>query len=140
MRKKKSIGQIWKEDEVTRSGLETKSLELLKKNKIPYEYEPKDKKLKYQTLPTNHTYLPDVILEDGTILEIKGYFSAENRKKMVHIKRCHPERRIVMVFQSNNYIRKGSKTTYLDWCRKEGIEAIMFKDLENFIKTTLHGK
>lgn len=131
--KRKAKGQIWQEDKITRSGLETNSLKILHKLQVGYEYEPKDKKIKYQKLPTSHTYLPDIMI-DGWIYELKGYFSAENRKKMVDVMRCNPDLKLTMVFMTNNPIRKGSKTRYLDWCKKEGIDAIMFDQFEQTIK------
>ena len=46
----------------------------------------------------------------------------EDRKKHLLIKKQHPDLDIRIVFQSaKGKIRKGSKTTYADFCDKHGI-------------------
>jgi hypothetical protein len=75
----------------------------------------------------SHTYLPDFVrLNDaGDIIEIveaKGRFTAEDRRKMKAIRVLHPDMPITIAFQSpNRLIAKNSKTTYAGWCEKNGI-------------------
>ena len=67
------------------------------------------------------TYTPDFLLPNGIIVETKGRFTAEDRKKHLEIQKQHPTLDIRFVFtNSRSKIRKGSKTSYADWCTKYG--------------------
>lgn len=102
-----------------RSGLEEVVDSTLKQRNIDGEYEKH--KIKYTIPATDHTYTPDFRLPNGIFVETKGRFVIEDRKKHVLIKKQHPELDIRFVFQnSKNKIRKGSPTTYADWCVKHG--------------------
>jgi hypothetical protein len=104
-----------------RSGLEVDLDESLKQRGIDGEYE--QHKIKYIKPATNHTYTPDFKLPNGIFIETKGRFVAEDRKKHILIKDQYPELDIRFVFQnSKNKLRKGSKTTYADWCVKYGFK------------------
>ena len=79
----------------------------------------------YETLKLNYTlsavYKPDFILPNGVILEAKGYFKPEDRRKMLAVKKQHPLLDIRLVFQQpKNTLTKTSKTTYADWSEKNG--------------------
>ena len=53
----------------------------------------------------------------------KGRFVLEDRKKHLLVKQQHPELDIRFVFSnSKNKINKKSKTTYADWCEKNGFK------------------
>ena len=70
---------------------------------------------------SNHTYTPDFQLPNGIIIETKGRFVASDRKKHLLVKKQHPELDIRFIFQNaKGRINKGSKTTYADWCVKNG--------------------
>lgn len=102
-----------------RSGLEEVVDNTLKQRNIDGEYEKH--KIKYTIPATDHTYTPDFRLPNGIFVETKGRFVIEDRKKHTLIKKQHPELDIRFVFQnSKNKIRKGSPTTYADWCIKHG--------------------
>ena len=104
-----------------RSGLEVGLAEALTHIGINGEYE--QHKIKYTKPATNHTYTPDFRLPNGIFIETKGRFVTEDRKKHILIKDQHPELDIRFVFQnSKNKIRKGSNTTYADWCEKYGFK------------------
>lgn len=67
------------------------------------------------------TYTPDFLLDNGIIIETKGFFDAEDRRKHIEINKQHPELDIRFVFTSTySRIYKGSKTTYGDWCTQQG--------------------
>ena len=101
-----------------RSGLEEKVSEDLTKRSVKFEYETK--KIGY-VVHENRTYTPDFILPNGVIVETKGRFTLEDRKKHLLVKAQHPDLDIRFVFSnSRNKIRKGSKTSYADWCDKNG--------------------
>lgn len=102
-----------------RSGLEETIDNQLKELHIDGEYERH--KVSYIRPVTHHEYTPDFRLPNGIFVETKGRFVLEDRKKHILIKEQHPNLDIRFVFQnSNNRIRKGSKTTYADWCNKHG--------------------
>ena len=60
-----------------RSGLEEKVADLLCNLGVKYEYEIE--KVPY-TIP--HLYTPDFFLPSGVVLECKGYWDAEDRRKI----------------------------------------------------------
>ena len=101
-----------------RSGLEDRISEQLKGLSVPFKYE--EFKIKYE-VHENRTYTPDFELPNGIIVESKGRFVAADRKKHLLVKKQHPELDIRFVFSNSKAkINKGSKTTYGDWCDKNG--------------------
>lgn len=132
-RKRLGTGQKVQLGQKTRSGLETKALGILNNNNVQYVYEPRDGKLTFIQPEKKRTYLPDVVI-GNTIFELKGIFSPEDREKMLHIRECNPTWEIIMVFQRNNPIRKGSKTRYTDWCDKHNFKWLMINDFELYIR------
>ena len=84
---------------------------------VKYESE----KIPYIIPASNHTYNPDFKLPNGIFVETKGRFVAADRKKHLLVKSQNPHLDIRFVFSnSNNKITKNSKTTYGDWCVKNG--------------------
>lgn len=80
----------------------------------------------YEIPASKHTYRPDFpCLTRGKItiiLETKGLFQRDDRRKMQLVKLQHPELDIRMVFSNANAkIAKGSPTTYAKWCDTNGI-------------------
>ena len=103
-----------------RSGFEHKVSEQLTESKIKFGYE--DTVINYTKPETHHKYTIDFTLPNGILIETKGRWVIEDRKKHLLIKKQHPELDIRFVFQSSKTkIRKGSKTTYADYCDKHGI-------------------
>ena len=99
-----------------RSRLEERLAKYLEKNDYSFEYET----LKL-TYTLDCSYRPDFILPNGVILEAKGWFKPEDRRKMLAVKKQHPELDIRLVFQSpRNTLSKGSNTTYAMWAEKNG--------------------
>lgn len=67
-------------------------------------------------------YTPDFVLPNGIIIETKGRFVTEDRKKHKLIKEQYPDLDIRIVFSNpNSKIGKKSKTTYAMWCDRLGI-------------------
>jgi hypothetical protein len=101
-----------------RSGLEVKVAKQLEEAGVKFEYETT--KIKYR-VEEDRTYTPDYILPNGIIVETKGRFVLEDRKKHLLVKSQHPHLDIRFVFtNSKTKIRKGSPTSYADWCSKNG--------------------
>jgi len=108
-----------------RSGLERQVAELLKQLNIKFEYE--SLKLQY-TIP--HDYTPDFILPNGVILEAKGYWSAEDRRKIKAVIAQNPNIDLRMVFMApTKKISKRSRTSYAQYCEQRGIKWCSFKKI-----------
>jgi hypothetical protein len=104
-----------------RSGLEEKVMKELDKLNAGAEYECF--RIPYTVPSSPHFYTPDFLLPNGIVIETKGRFTVEDRKKHLLIKDQMPDIDIRFVFSnSKNKIRKGSKTSYADWCEKNGFQ------------------
>lgn len=100
------------------SGLEE---DIAKKYKIKEYYEIE--KIDYIIPESEHHYTPDFSLPNGIIIETKGRFTSEDRKKHLLIKKQHPELDIRFLFKkADKRIKKGSNTTCADWCNKHGFK------------------
>ena len=103
-----------------RSGLEEKVAKYLTSNGVKFTFETL--KVPYVKPETKHTYTPDFILDNGIIIETKGRWLLDDRKKHLLIRKQHPNLDIRILFQNANAkISKGSKTSYADFCEKHGI-------------------
>lgn len=104
-----------------RSGLEERIAEQLDKAGIEYTYEKA--KLNYVKPASKHVYTPDFVLANGIIVETKGRFLPADRQKHILVKRHNPTLDIRFVFSNSKArISKISKTTYADWCIKNGFK------------------
>ena len=102
-----------------KSGLEETISQQIESQGIKVEYETE--KVPYIIPASNHTYSPDFKLPNGIRVETKGRFVAADRKKHLLVKEQNPNMDIRFVFSnSKNKISKKSKTTYGDWCEKNG--------------------
>lgn len=108
-----------------RSKLEEKVSDLLVDLGIDAEYE--SEKIDYVI---HHRYTPDFKLPSGIYLECKGYWDAEDRRKIKAVKELNPDIDLRMVFQSPyNTISKKSKTTYAKYCERLGIPWCSFNEI-----------
>lgn len=79
--------------------------------------------VKYLIPESTHTYTPDFILPNGIVIEGKGIFDADDRKKHMLIKAQHPDLDVRFVFtNANAKLYKGSPTSYAQWCIKYGFQ------------------
>ena len=100
-----------------RSKFEEQVCGKLTKQKVKFKYEPI--KIAYVIPETDHTYVPDVILPNGIIIEIKGRLTKQDRFKHLYIQKQKPELDIRFVLQNYKVkLYKGSKTTYAQWLDK----------------------
>lgn len=81
-----------------------------------YRYEPVKLKYTYEA-----TYVPDLLLDNGVFVELKGFFSYEDRRKIESVLRCNPEIKLKILFYRDSKIAKNSKMTYSMWAEKIGI-------------------
>ena len=99
-----------------RSGLEDKVAQQLALLGVPVLYETT--KIEYRVDETRK-YTPDFMLPNGIVVETKGLFTLDDRKKHLYIQKQHPELDVRFVFSnSRTKLRKGAKMTYADWCVK----------------------
>ena len=104
-----------------RSGFEHRISEQLKQQNINPQYETTV--VKYTIPARDSKYTVDFTLPNGILVETKGRWMPDDRKKHLLVKEQHPELDIRIVFQSaKSKLRKGSKTTYADYCDKHGIK------------------
>jgi len=104
-----------------RSGFEHKISEQLEQQNINPQYETTI--VKYTIPARDSKYTVDFTLPNGILVETKGRWMPDDRKKHLLVKEQHPELDIRIVFQSaKSKLRKGSKTTYADYCDKHGIQ------------------
>jgi len=122
MAKKRNMSKRWvAKKHGFRSGTEMEVSQNLKDRKIKFEYETL--KIEYEVPPRKAKYTPDFILDNGIILEVKGRFFAADRKKMLLVKMQNPKLDIRFLFTNSKMkITKSSKTTYGDWCDKNGFQ------------------
>lgn len=102
-----------------RSGLEEEVAFQLSQAGVKAKYEPI--KIKYTIPASEHTYTPDYILPNGIVIETKGRFLLDDRKKHLYLKEQYPDMDLRFVFtNSRSKLRKGAKSSYGDWCSKHG--------------------
>ena len=104
-----------------RNRLEQKVLDILSSTCSDFAGYETDK-LRYIKPESYHIYTPDFKVGD-TYYETKGIWDSDDRKKMLLVKDQYPNNTFVLVFYNPNYrIYKGSKTTYAAWCESHGFE------------------
>lgn len=97
----------------TRNKFEDRIDQQLRKAKVKYTYE--NEKIPY-VIAGN--YIPDFIIETkfGKIyLETKGHFRPEAKRKMVAVKKMHPDLDIRIIFYRNY-------KPYIRWAEKHGFK------------------
>ena len=78
-------------------------------------------------------YTPDFFLPNGIIIEAKGKWTIEDRKKMVNVLEQNPDLDIRMVFQFDNKLNKRAKQRYSDWCDRRNIRYAIGKIPQEWI-------
>lgn len=109
-----------------RSGFEITGRAFLDENGIKFGYETTA--LPYIIPMTKRKYHPDFDIGD-THYEFKGYWQAQDRKKMLLVKEQNPGAKIVIVFQRpKNKIAQLSRTTYTEWATKNGFAWLTYPE------------
>ena len=99
-----------------RSGLEKEVAAYLKDKQHRVRYEVL--KIEWEDL-RYRTYTPDFVLDNGIIIETKGIFDSDDRRKHREIQRQHPELDIRFVFSNAKAkLYKGAKSRYFNWCEQ----------------------
>jgi hypothetical protein len=103
-----------------RSNSEYNAYCFLKENKVSFKYEKLI--INYEWLESKK-YIPDFVLSNGVILEVKGRFVLEDRKKHLFVRKQCPQYDIRFVFDNpNRKLYKNGKMTYATWCEKHGFK------------------
>lgn len=100
-----------------KSGFERSIALNLASRKVKFGYETVE--LKY-TL--DGTYHPDFILENGIIVEAKGLLDDASKRKMIAVKKQHPEKDIRFLFMNADKKIPHSKQTHGIWAAKNGFK------------------
>ena len=68
-------------------------------------------------------YVPDFILSNGIIVEVKGYFDTEDRMKLAAVKKQHTGLDIRLILSNpKQKLNRGSATTVAQWAERNGIK------------------
>jgi hypothetical protein len=94
-----------------RSSLEVTLQKFFLANGITFKYETakiqwEDKRFR--------KYTPDFILPNGVIIEAKGLFTSEDRRKHKEIKEQHPELEIRFVFENSKRMAEAGELVHID--------------------------
>jgi hypothetical protein len=101
-----------------RSGLEVAVAQQLTGLKASFQYEPF--RMPFQVEEIKH-YVPDFVLPNGIVLELKGRWLSPDRKKHRLVHAQHPDLDIRFVFsRPQERISKQSRTTYARFCETQG--------------------
>jgi predicted nuclease of restriction endonuclease-like RecB superfamily len=113
----------------TRNKFEQRILDQIKRSKVKHSYE--SEKIPY-TISGN--YIPDFILELGDdrkiYLETKGHFRPEAKRKMVAVKRQHPDLDIRIIFYS-------ARKPYIRWAEKHGFKYAFHSIPDEWLKESI---
>ncbi len=100
-----------------RSGFESQVAKHLKAEGTQWDYEGRSFDL---LIPRSYT--PDFFLGNGVVLEVKGYFDAEDRRLIKLFREQHPDVDLRMVLQKpHQKLTKTGKMTYATWCDKHNV-------------------
>lgn len=97
---------------------EARVAEGLSREGVPFTYEQHT--LAYRDDKV-HKYRPDFRLPNGVLIEVKGRFTATDRRKLLLVKQQNPTADVRLVFdRPHTAITEDSQTTYAGWCEKHG--------------------
>lgn len=104
---------------IFRSGFERGIAEDMLEKDVVFQYE--EDTILYIVPAATRKYIPDFKLPNGIIVEAKGRWTLEDRKKIILVREQNPKLDLRMLFQRDQALNKGAKTTYSTWCEKRGI-------------------
>lgn len=90
-------------------------LEELRESEVPFIFEG----LKV-TYTYNAVYKPDIVLENGVLIEIKTYLPYDEQRKLRAIKETNPSLDLRLVFEKPDKLLPNSKLTHGQWATKYG--------------------
>lgn len=102
-----------------RSGLEEIVAARLTRLGIAHDYEQHT--VKYTVPSRVASYRPDFVLTNGIVVETKGRWVSDDRKKIELVRKQFPKLDLRILFMRDQPITKGSKTRYSTICQKLGV-------------------
>jgi hypothetical protein len=112
-----------------RSKLEIQIAELLNENEVTWAYEVTT--IPYVVPASNHKYTVDFTVQNGILIEGKGYLSDyAERNKYVLLKQQHPDLDLRFVFANPNKLCGGTKMPHWKWAEKYGFRWCSVTDHE----------
>lgn len=94
---------------------------MLEEDGLAYEYE--EETIEYIQPEVVRKYKPDFKIKGKDFyIEVKGKFDVEDRKKHLLLKAQGKAEVRFVFYNAYAKLRKGSKTTYADWCDKNGFQ------------------
>lgn len=109
-------------------------LSALKRQKKIKKYDYESEKWVYQFDPQKYTPdFPTITKNKDTVcIEYKGKMTDATRKKLRYIKKCNPDKRLVIVFErAVNKLKRGSPTSYGKWASDNGFDWIDASNLSS---------
>lgn len=116
---------------IFKSEFESNVAKALTRAGIGFEYEPY-----YIPYLVERKYKPDFVLENGIIIECKGWFESEDQRKMRAVKKANPHLDIRMLFMRLNGKVQGSNMTNALWCAKYDFECAEQRIPKNWLYET----
>ena len=121
--------------------------DVLRRLEIPFEYEAESfewheqipnaycGRCAYGTCFADRSYTPDFFLpEHDVIIEVKGIFTAKDRKIAQAMAKEHGHLNFAYLFYFDNKLSRKSKTRYTDWCARQGLECGVRGSMDKSIK------
>jgi hypothetical protein len=87
---------------------------------------------------TRHTYTPDFLLENGIVIEVKGWLEPKDRHKHILIKSQYPSLDLRFVFYNpSSSLNLKTTGTCAQWCDKWGFKYSKLRVPTSWIKEKL---
>lgn len=104
-----------------RSAFEASVAADLSERQVAFEYETE--RLPYEV---PHVYIPDFIVTTRPgrriFVEVKGHLTAEDKRKLLAVRRAHRRLDLRLVFQVASYRRKRGTHPNAAWARRHGFK------------------
>lgn len=114
-RLRQNRARVYARDRALRSGLEHHVRDLLHRTGLPHTYE--GVRLSYFS---RREYIPDFMIAGKMVIEVKGFFDVEDRRKLREVKAHHPEIDFRIVFDNPyTFLSKQDRDAFKRWLEKE---------------------
>src|SRR5574343_1518953 len=94
----RTMNRIAKKTGRYRSKFESNVAKLFRKERIKFEYEVDSIPYKVEEV---RNYIPDFRIANGVIVEAKGRFTAQDRKKHLLLKKQYPDMKLIILFMNS---------------------------------------
>jgi len=131
-RRTKKIARIFAKTLGYRSMFEVRFKALCNVHKLTLAYEIKTVEYQHKI----QEYTADFTKRKKNLhIECKGVLDQATRKKLLSVKRCNPDLKLILVFEKpNNKLNRTSKTRYWKWAERAGFEWFDWRDVSELKK------